>query len=174
MGRIDTGGDAVFDSPQDGLVEVVGLVHILEGIDGSLRLGGTGSTPQEGHDLGPATGSGGTKVRCIQTGGNVILHGPHDAVVEEVVLVHVHEGILSGSLLHLAAAGADAVNEVVAQRGNIDSLAGDFLAALGAVDHGVVGAGLGAGCIDVVLDHGLSGGMLVDRGLLAVACTNTR
>ena len=58
---------------------------------------------------------------------------------------------------------------VVAQSGDSDCLAGKLRAALGAVDDGIVAAGGGAGRGDLVLDHGLSGGMHVlladDRGV---------
>ena len=55
-------GDLVLHSPQDCLVVEVLLVHIIEGIDGGLRLGRTGGAPQEGDGLGTEAGLIGSRL----------------------------------------------------------------------------------------------------------------
>ena len=112
---VNTGGDAILHGPQDGLVVEVAHAHIAEGVAVGGGLGGTGGTPQEGHDLGPVAGSQGTEVGFIHAGGDALLHGPQDALEEEAVVGHIHKGILAGCIT-AAAAGA---LPVMAQSGRL-------------------------------------------------------
>ena len=57
---------------------------------GSLLVGSI----EEGHDLSAVTAVGGAEVGGIQTGGDAVLHGPEDGLIEEIGILHIHEGIL--------------------------------------------------------------------------------
>ena len=75
------GGDAVLHRPEDGLVEEVAGVHVGEGIDGGLGLGGASGRPQEEDHL-----IAGADVACAElgvrdAGSDSVLHRPVDGLV---------------------------------------------------------------------------------------------
>ena len=80
--------------PEDGLVEVVALLHVGEGVGRGLGLGLAGGTPQEGDDLGAGAGVVRPEGGLRGAGGDLVHHGPVDGRVGPVVQRgHVGEGL---------------------------------------------------------------------------------
>ena len=69
-------------------------------VAGALRLGRTGCTPQEGHDLGAGAGGVGAEVSVIRARGDTLLRRPLHRVVEVVVGLDVHEVVQHGVVVH--------------------------------------------------------------------------
>ena len=90
-GGTEAVGDAVLHSPQDGLVEEVGGFHIDEGGAGGDRLGTTSGAPEEGDYGGPVTDGVGAEVHAVGTGGDVLLHSPHNGLIEVVGGLYVNK-----------------------------------------------------------------------------------
>ena len=88
-----TVGDAVLQGPQGSIIPEVALLHIHEGVDDLLGLGGAVGTPQEGDDLCAVAQGVGLEGGGGHAGGDALLHGPHDGLVEEVGLGHVSEAL---------------------------------------------------------------------------------
>ena len=95
VGGVDPHGDVVLHRPQDGLVEVVGLLHVHEGVlgDGGLRL--PHGPPQEGDGLAPGDGAFGAEAGGADAHGDLGLGvvGPQHRLIEPVALGHVLEGV---------------------------------------------------------------------------------
>ena len=95
---IQTVGDVLLVGPQDGLVEEVALLHIVEGILGGGGLGRTGSTPQEGDDLGTGALAIGVEGGGGSAGGDGFPHSPQNGIVVITVLGDIIERIVRGNM----------------------------------------------------------------------------
>ena len=87
-------GDVVFHGPEDGLVEIVALADVLEGILLGFRFGGALCAPEEGHDLAAGAVLRRRELRLGRAGGDPLLHGPENGLEGVARLVHVGEGVL--------------------------------------------------------------------------------
>ena len=141
-------GDALLDCPQDRVVVYAVLAYVGERVDGvSLDLGRTGCAVQEGDDLCTSAAIVYAEGICGLAGGYALVCCPDDCIVVGAGLLNVLERVdnrcyVVGILL--AANGADAILELVAECRN-NCLSGENFAADGAL--GASGqAGLGAGC----------------------------
>ena len=156
-----TVGDALLHGPQDGAVVPVRLGDIGEGV-----LGGGGSrlacgTPQHGDDLGTEQLALGIEGSLGSTGGDALLNSP----LHGIEVVFTNGDISEGSFLHDIAAGAFAVDEVVAQ--SRDDLLSDNDLTANAALLALSQAGLGAGSLltgDDFLGVAQSGA-LIDDGM---------
>lgn len=82
--RAGTVGDAVFNSPQDGGIEVIIRTDIGEGVRLRSRLRASSCSPEEGHNL--RTRAGGVRAEGIAacTGSDSPIHSPLDSIVEVI------------------------------------------------------------------------------------------
>ena len=87
-------GDAVLQGPHGCIVPVVAFLHVHEGIDDLLGLGGAVGLPQEGDDVCADAQIGGAEGVVGSADGDAVLHGPHNGLVEEGGLGHVSEHAL--------------------------------------------------------------------------------